>query len=271
VSGDPSPPPAPDDLRSLVTGASSGIGEAFARVLRGRGDRLVLVARREERLARLAEVLGGEPAVLTVTLDLAAPGAGEQLEAVLRARRIAVDVLVNNAGVGHSGPFHAEPADRVRAMVELNVRTLTELTHRFLPAMVARGRGAVLNVASMSSFQPVPYLAVYAATKAYVLSFTEALAVELEGTGVAVQALCPGNIPTEFQKVAGTERSAYSRTPAMSAMDVARVSVDALAQGRVVVIPGVRDRVTVGMQRLVPRSIVRRIAGQLFRPTAAGQ
>lgn len=272
MSGDPAPARATsDDLRSLVTGASSGIGEAFARVLRGRGDRLVLVARREERLARLAEVLGGEPAVLTVTLDLAAPNAGEQLEAVLRARGIAVDVLVNNAGVGHRGRFHEEPADRVRAMVDLNVRALTDLTHRFLPAMVARGRGAVINVASMSAFQPVPYLAAYAATKAYVLSLSESLAVELAGTGVTVQVLCPGNIPTEFQTVAGTEHAAYSRTPSMSAVDVARASVDALAARRVIVIPGLRDRVTVGMQRLVPRSWVRRVAGQLFRPTRVGQ
>jgi short-subunit dehydrogenase len=258
-----------EDLRSVVTGASSGIGESFARILRGRGDRVVLVARRRDRLARLAEALGGEPAVLTVALDLASPGSGEQLEAVLRARGIGVDVLVNNAGLGHRGRFHEEPPDRVAAMLDLNVRALTDLTRRFLPGMVSRGKGAVVNVASMSSFQPVPFLAVYAATKAYVLSFTESLAVELEGTGVVVQALCPGNIPTEFQQVAGTEHAPYSRTPAMSPLEVARASVDALAKRSVIVIPGVRDRVSARLVSLAPRSWVRRVAGQLFRPSPA--
>ena len=268
MSGPPAPAPPPD-RRSLVTGASSGIGEAFARVLRSRGDRLVLVARRQDRLARLAEVLGGEPAVLTVALDLASPGAGEQLEAVLRARGLEVDLLVNNAGLGQGGRFHEQPPERLLHMVDLNVRALTDLLRRFLPPMVARGRGAVVNVASMSSFQPVPYLGAYAATKAYVLSLTESLSVELSGTGVAVQALCPGNVPTEFQQVAGTERTRYTRTPAMPALDVARASVAALGTGQVIVIPGARDRVGAQLVRFAPRSVVRRVAARLFHPPEA--
>jgi hypothetical protein len=229
----------------------------------------VLVARRQERLAGLVEALGGEVDALAVPLDLAAPGAGEQLEALLRARDIHVEVLVNNAGVGHTGRFDEEPADRIHAMVDLNVRTVVDLTRRFLPPMVARRAGAILNVASMASFQPVPFLAVYAATKAFVLSFTEALAVELRGTGVRVQALCPGNIPTEFQQVAGTAGLPFDRTPATSAERVAATALDALERGRLVVIPGMGDRVRVSLQRFVPRQIVRRLAGELFRPPGA--
>lgn len=253
------------DRRSLVTGASSGIGEAFARALAARGRRLVLVARRADRLASLVRELG-EATVLAVPLDLARAGAEDALAERLTAEDIEVDLLVNNAGVGHTGHFRQEPPERLLAMVDLNVRAVVALTRRFLPPMVERRSGAIVNVVSMSAFQPVPFLATYAATKAFVLSLTEALAAELEGTGVKVQALCPGNIPTEFQQVAGTERVAFTRTPSMSAAEVAAVSLRALDRGRVVVIPGARDRVMVALQRFAPRPLVLRIAGSLFRP-----
>jgi short-subunit dehydrogenase len=134
--------------------------------------------------------------------------------------------------------------------------------------MVERRRGAIVNVVSMSAFQPVPYLATYAASKAFLLSFTESLAGELQGTGVTVQALCPGNIPTEFQAVAGTDRVPFNRTPATPAEDVVAASLDALAAGRLLVIPGLRDRFTVRVQPFLPRALVRRVAGELFRPQA---
>jgi len=226
----------------------------------------VLVARRGDRLARLARELGGD--ALAITLDLAQPGAEEELAAQVSAAGLEVDLLVNNAGVGHTGRFQEEPPDRLQGMVDLNVRAVVALTRRFLPAMVARRRGAIINVVSMSAFQPVPYLATYAATKAFVLSLTEALATELEGTGVKVQALCPGNIPTEFQQVAGTEHAAFTRTPPMSAAAVAEASLRALDRGQVVVIPGTRDRVMVALSRFAPRSLVLRIAAGLFRPAA---
>ena len=252
--------------RALVTGASSGIGEAFARALAARGRRLVLVARRADRLAGLARELGGDAAVLAIPLDLARPGAEDELAAKVSAAGIDVDLLVNNAGVGHTGHFREQPPDRLLAMVDLNVRAVLALTRRFLPAMVERREGAIVNVVSMSAFQPVPYLATYAATKAFVLSLTEALAVELEGTGVKVQALCPGNIPTEFQQVAGTARVAFTRTPSMPAAAVAEASLRALERGQVVVLPGMRDRLTLGLQRFAPRRMVLRVAGGLFRP-----
>ena len=253
-----------------MTGASSGIGEAFARALRARGERLVLVARRGDRLARLAAELGGEEAVLPVTLDLARPDAASSLQRTLEGRGIGVKLLVNNAGVGDSGRVHEQDPGRLRAMIDLNVRAVVELTRAFVPAMVERGGGAVINVVSMSAFQPVPFLAVYAASKAFVLSLAESMATELEGTGVTVQALCPGNIPTEFQGVAGTSGVKFSRTPATTPREVVEASLAALDRRKLVVIPALRDRITVGAQRFVPRALVRRAAGELFRPSTGG-
>jgi len=238
--------------------------------LRARGERLVLVARRADRLARLAAELGGEEDVLAVSLDLARPDAAESLRRQLDDRGIGVRLLVNNAGVGYSGRVYEQAPERLRAMIDLDVRAVVELTRAFLPGMIARGSGAVLNVVSMSAFQPVPFLAVYAASKAFVLSLTESMATELEGTGVTVQALCPGNIPTEFQGVAGTTDVKFNRTPATTPREVVEASLAALDRRKLLVIPAVRDRITVGAQRFVPRSWVRRAAAELFRPPTGG-
>ena len=252
--------------RAVVTGASSGIGLAFARALAARGERLVLVARREDRLRTLAGELGGDERALVVALDLSRPDAGQALEDTLRARGVEVDLLVNNAGVGHTGPFHEEPLDRALAMIDLNVRAAVELTRRFLPGMVARGSGRIVNVVSTSAFQPVPWLNVYAASKAFLLFFTEALANELAGTGVRVQALCPGLTESEFHQVSGTDKVAFTKTPAMPAPAVVERSLRALDRGRLRVVPGWQNRLVVASQRLVPRALVRRVAGELFRP-----
>jgi short-subunit dehydrogenase len=257
-------------MRALVTGASSGIGEAFARALRARGERLVLVARRTDRLARLSAELGGPDVALPLTLDLARPESAESLQRTLESKGIGVSLLVNNAGVGYAGRVHEQSPERLRAMLDLDVRAVVDLTRAFLPAMIERGRGAVLNVVSMAAFQPVPFLAVYAASKAFVLSLTESLATELAGTGVTVQALCPGNIPTEFQQVAGTSDAKFSRTRATTPEEVAEASLAALDRRKLVVIPGLRNRMTVGAQRFVPRAWVRRAAGDLFRPPTGG-
>ena len=252
--------------RAVVTGASSGIGAAFARALARRGHPLVLVARRAERLKARVEELGGEERALALPLDLAQPDAAQILEEELARRDLAVDLLVNNAGVGHTGRLHEEPLDRILAMIDLNVRAAVELTRRFLPAMIGRGKGAVVNVVSTSAFQPVPFFAVYAASKAFLLSFTEALAGELAGTKVRVQALCPGLTESEFQQVAGTDEVAFNRAPAMSPDEVAACSLAALDRGTLRVVPGLANRLVIATQSLLPRALVRRVAGELFRP-----
>jgi len=259
---------SPPDLRALVTGASSGIGAAYARGLRARGERVVLVARRADRLQSLARELGGDPHALVLPLDLAGPGSAESLRADLEGRGIAVDVLVNNAGLGNTAPFEAQRLESIRAMLDVNVRALVELTHAFLPGMRARGRGRIVNVASNAAFQPVPYLTVYAATKSFVLSFTEGLAEELRGTGVQVQALCPGITATEFLEVAETHRGLLvTRMPMMTAARVVETSLRGLDAGRVRVVAGWTNRLLgFVVQRLAPRGMARRVAGELYRP-----
>jgi len=259
--------PAP--TRALVTGASSGIGEAFARALHARGRALVLVARRADRLERLAAELGGPERTLALPLDLAQDGAAARLLGETERRGLEIDLLVNNAGVGTTGPFAAERPGTTAALLALNVRAATELTRAFLPAMLRRRKGAVINVCSMASFQPVPFLATYAASKAYLLSFSEALAEELRGTGVTIQALCPGLVPTEFQAVAGTDKVAFADAPTMTPAFVAEASLRGLEAGKALVLPGWRDRLMVQLQRLAPRTVVRRAGAALFRPRAA--
>jgi short-subunit dehydrogenase len=259
---------SPPDLRALVTGASSGIGAAYARALRARGERVVLVARRVDRLESLARELGGDSHAIVVPCDLASPGSAQALRDGLEARGIAVDVLVNNAGLGNTAPFEAQRLEAIRAMLDLNVRALVELTHAFLAGMRARGRGRIVNVASNAAFQPVPYLTVYAATKSFVLSFTEGLAEELRGTGVRVQALCPGITATEFLEVAETRRGLLvTRMPMMTAEQVVEASLRGLDAGRVRVVAGWTNRLLAfAAQRLAPRALARRVAGELYRP-----
>jgi short-subunit dehydrogenase len=256
------------DLRALVTGASSGIGAAYARALRSRGERVVLVARRADRLQSLAREMGGDPHALVLPADLAVPGSAEMLRRDLDGRGIAIDLLVNSAGLGHTARFEAQRPEAIRAMLEVNVRALVELTHVFLPGMRARGRGRIVNVASNAAFQPVPYLTVYAATKSFVLSFSEGLAEELRGTGVRVQALCPGITATEFLDVAETHRGLLvTRMPMMTADEVVQASLRGLDRGRVRVVVGWPNRVLGFVaERLAPRGLARRVAGALYRP-----
>ena len=248
----------------MVTGASSGIGEAFARELARRGFSLILLARRIERLKALQAELGSVP-VEILSADLAAEEGLALASRRLQAGGIAV--LVNNAGAGYRGRSADQSDLNISQLVRLNLEAPLRLTRAALGPMVAARRGIVINVASMASFQPVPYLNVYAATKAGLLSFTEGLADEVEGTGVRVQALCPGNIPTGFQEVAGTKGSRFDRTPAMSASDVARSSLDAVLKGGPTLhLPARLDRLSVFAQRFLPRFVARRVAGSLIRP-----
>jgi short-subunit dehydrogenase len=261
------------DRRAVVTGASSGIGAAYARALAARGESVVLVARRADRLEALARELGGDPRALALPFDLASPAAATGLRAALDARGVTVDLLVNSAGLGHTAPFETQPPEAIRAMIDVNVRAVVETTHAFVPGMRARGRGRIVNVASNAAFQPVPFLAVYAATKAFVLSFTEALAEEVRGSGVRVQALCPGITATEFLDVAETHRGLLvTRMPMTTADEVVQASLRALDRGGGRVVVGWPNRLLgFVVQRLAPRSLARRVAGELYRPRGGGK
>jgi short-subunit dehydrogenase len=245
---------------AIVTGASSGIGLELARLLARDGHDVVLVARSEERLAALA---GELPGARSLPLDLSDPAAPAKLEAEVPS----ADVLVNNAGVGTYGPFAAADLGRTMAMIQLNVSALTELTHRYLPGMIERGAGRVLNVASTAAFQPGPLMAVYYATKAYVLSFSEAVGEELRGTGVTVTALCPGPTASGFQAEAAMESSrlvAGRRLPSSAA--VAEAGYKAMLAGKPVAVVGIQNRILAGSVRLAPRSVVRRVVRFLQEP-----
>jgi short-subunit dehydrogenase len=253
--------------RALVTGASSGIGLEFARALRRQGMTLVLVARRADRLRSLAEQLGGGEDVLALPTDLTAAGGVAGVVGQLRARSLTIDLLVNNAGMGQTGRFSEQRWAVIHEMLALNITALVELSRAFLPEMLARERGAIVNVASNAAFQPVPFLNVYAATKAFVLSFTEGLAEEVRGSSVRVQALCPGITATEFLDVAETHSGLLvRRMPTMTAEQVVAASLAGLERGRVRVVAGFANRALAAVQRFVPNVIVRRVSAELYRP-----
>ena len=248
-----------DRPTALVTGASGGIGEAIARELAGRGHDLVLVARSVDALDALASDLSAAYGITAtvVAADLAQAGAGRALAAELARRGLVVDVLVNNAGFADFGDFAHADLDKTTQMLNLNVVTLTELTHELLAPMLERGRGRVMNVASTAAFLPGPLMAVYYATKAYVLSFSEAVAEELKGSGVTVTALCPGPTASGFQARADMEDSKLVKgKKVMDAATVARIGVDAMESGRSVAICGFKNKVQAAMPRFLPRSLV---------------
>ena len=256
---------------ALVTGASSGIGLELAMLLAASGHNLVLVARDAaalERVATSARAMGVTAHVLP--LDLATPGAVEELMSALAgdAATSQIDILINNAGYALYGSFlETDPADEAR-MLHLNIVTLTALTKRLLPGMVARGHGRVLNLASTAAFLPGPRMAVYFATKAYVLSFSEALAEELRasGSGVTVTVLCPGPTATGFQRRAGLGASRLFGGGTADAKQVAQAGFNAMMKGQVVVVPGLTNRLLLGGSRLIPRVVLRRITRRLLAP-----
>jgi short-subunit dehydrogenase len=268
----PAMPPAPQPLplNVLITGASSGIGEALAHCFARDGHRLLLVARGEARLREVAATLKAEHGcrVDVLPVDLAAPGAVIGLAAQLRRKRRTVDVLVNNAGVLEQGAFGTIGAARHQQLIDLNVSALTALLAAFVPGMVARGSGRVLNVASIAAFQPVPGLASYAATKAYVLSLTESLAEELRGSGVSVTALCPGITATAMLGHAAAGNEKLAQLPGFLVGDVSEVAeagYRACLAGEVVVVPGLLNRAATLAAGATPRWLLRRIAGTLGR------
>jgi short-subunit dehydrogenase len=245
---------------TLITGASAGLGAEFARQCARRGEALVLVARRRDRLEALAAELGGAPHILVA--DLARAGAAPSLFAELEAEGLSVGTLINNAGFGLAGRFADQPLDRLSEMIDLNDRTLVELCHLALPAMRARGKGAILNVASTAAFQPGPNMAVYYASKAFVLSFTEALHHELKGSGIRVCALCPGPTTSEFSQVSGSKSATLERMKG-PADAVVRAGLAGLDRNQAVVVPGWPNKLTSQMSRFLPRAAMRRIVGSI--------
>jgi len=255
-------------LTALITGASSGIGEQFAYALAGRKYDLVLTARREDRLnivgARARDL--GASRVEIIAADLGDRSAPQKIHDHVTAAGLQIAYVVNNAGFGTTGRFARLPLERELAEIDLNVTALVALTRLFLPAMVERKRGTIINVASTAAFQGLPFMATYAATKAFVLSFSEGLAGELAGSGVNVLALCPGPVRTEFQAVAKNENG---RVPSFAFLDAATVvaqGISAAESGRAVYISGVMNFVGAQATRFLPRAIVNRIARGLYRP-----
>ncbi len=245
---------------ALITGASAGLGVEFARQLVKRGRKLVLVARRKDRLEALAAELGN---ARVVALDLSERGSTAALMANVAAAGEHIELLVNNAGFGLRGRFAELDAARQRQMIDLNVTSLTELCRAAAPGMIERRAGAILNVASTAAFQPGPNMAVYFATKAYVLSFTEALHEELKPHGIRVTALCHGPTKTEFGEVAGFgENSAFDRF-STDAASVVRAGLKAADGNRAVVVPGLLNKAGAALTRFVPRPLIRKIAGAI--------
>jgi short-subunit dehydrogenase len=249
----------------LITGASSGIGRELAKCFAADGSRLALVARSGGELQALADEMRKlhQVEARIFAMDLTRPEAPSHLLSHLETAGLKVDVLVNNAGFGAQGLFAEIPLDRQLQMVQLNITTLTHLTRLLLPGMITRGRGGILNVASTAAFQPGPHMAVYYATKAYVLSLSEALTEELSRTGLTVTVLCPGPTQTNFFAAAELRGSKLTRMGVMAAEDVARIGYRAFRRRRAVAIAGFHNRLLAFSVRLTPRAVARKIAGML--------
>jgi len=254
---------------ALVTGASAGIGVDLAECFADDGYNLILAARTERALRDVADRLAKSYAITATAIaaDLQAIGGGKRLADEIAKRGLAVDVLVNNAGYGHAGAFNGSDVAVQLGMIDLNDRALVELTHIYWPGMLARRRGGVLNVASTAAFQPGPLMAIYYASKAFVLSFSEALWEEARGTGVKVSCLCPGPTVSKFRERAGTNKVRLSQagTP-MPSMDVARMGYDAWQANTRVIVTGARNRMMATLVRFMPRTMVLRAVRNLQSP-----
>jgi hypothetical protein len=244
----------------LITGASEGLGREFAKLFAADRFPIVLVARNHSRLAEIARELSSLHGVdvRIIAKDLSRPGAAQEIKEELDGQAIAVGTLVNNAGCGIHGPFDRSDWKATEAMLSLNIMALTHLTRLLLPGMIARASGKVLNVASTAAFQPGPFMACYFASKAYVLSFTEALSGELSGTGVTATAFCPGPVKTQFQKRSGTEHIRENAF-AMEAGPAARMAYRDMMKGKRIVIPGFFNKLLAFLVRITPRGLVLKV------------
>ena len=252
---------------ALVTGASSGLGEEFARQLAHRGCNLVLSGRSRDKLETLASDLSRINGVATrvVTADLAQPGGAEQLALIVDDLGTTIDHLINNAGFGSAGDFSEAESHRQTTMVRVNCESLVCLSGHFLPGMVRRNRGGIINVGSTAAYQPTPYMATYGASKAFVVSFSAALASELEKTDVRVLACCPGPVPTGFQAAAGMPEGSVLKFAKLEPNDVVQSTLEAYAAGRVVFVPGKVNSVQTTLSKMLPRAVVVRAAKYTMR------
>jgi uncharacterized protein len=253
---------------ALVTGASAGIGVALARELARHGAKLILTARRRDRLESLAaELRGRGTEVLIVTADLNDPAAPQQIFDATEGAGIEVDILINNAGLGLYGALHSNPIEQELSQIRVNCEAMVSVTRRFVPKMVERGRGWVLITASTASFQPVPYMSTYAATKAFDRFFALGLAREAAHFGVKVTALCPGPTESEFFEVAGAGR--FRNRGIQAAEEVARLGIAALARGQRTIVPNLSGRMTSFVVRFVPVGLITYFVDKMARPVAS--
>lgn len=250
---------------TLVTGASSGIGKALATIAAREGHGLILVARNKRALASLAYDLSERYSVPTrvIVTDLSDPESPTKIYHELEQNGVVVDILINNAGFGDYGAFLSSSVDTQLAMIAVNIRALTELTHLFLPDMIARGSGRIMNVGSVASFVPGPMMSVYFATKAYVLSFSEALSEELRGTGVSVTCLAPGSTSTGFGDTAQAKANHSTKTSRVTAQSVAEYGWRAMMSRKTVAIHGIGNRLSLRLVRFLPRAVVTRIVRKI--------
>lgn len=254
---------------ALITGASSGIGESFARLLARGGRDVILVARSEAKLQKIAAELGAKSGVRAevAVCDLSTPGAAAALAETLSRRSLRpVSLLINNAAFGGRGKFHELPLDAQAAMLRLNVQALVELTHLLLPAMVEARKGGIINVSSMTSFQPIPYATLYAATKAFVTSFSMGLAEELKPYGIPVVTLAPGSTRTNFVTIGQAPTPRQFPGGRQDPDEVAALALRQLERGGGLVIPRMVNKGTVFAQRFLPRQLVPRLAAKLQKP-----
>lgn len=252
-------------MYTLITGASSGIGKELAILAAQDGRNLVLTARNKAGLEALASDLMTQYGILTevITSDLSENGAVDTLLEVLRRKKLSINTLINNAGFGDYGRFAVSNGEVQTRMINLNIRALTELTHALVPCMVKSGSGQIMNVASVAAFIPGPFMSVYFASKAYVLSFSEALAEELQGSGVSVTCLCPGSTKTGFGDKAHTKKNHSTQTSRVTAEDVATFGWKALKNGKRVAVHRVSNRYLVWVIRFLPRTLVTRAVGHM--------
>ncbi len=255
---------------ALITGASSGIGEALAGCFARNGFDLVLVARSVDKLEALAVKLAAQHKIKAWVepADLSAPGSAKKLAAVMTRRKRAIDVLVNNAGVLEHGAFAAITPQRHQQLIDLNISGLTAMLANFVPPMLTRGHGRILNVASVAAFQPIPTLATYAATKAYVLSLTESLSEELKGSGVTITALCPGITATNMLSAAASTSGKLTKLPGFLVGEVNKVAMEgyeACLRGDVIKVPGTINLAAILAGRATPKWLLRKLSGTLGR------